>query len=187
MWTTKSSARRRTGLAAAAVVVAGGAVAGGVAVAQAASPSAAGTTATPTASATTGAAAPSGAPTGTGTGTTKDSTKHKALRAGAIARLKGVQHATWVTEGKDGAFVTHDAIRGAVTAISPTSITVKAKDGLSQTYTVTKDTKISLAQGHGTKPTSGATTDVTSGADVVVSGTGTGTALTAERVVVPKG
>ncbi|MEO7448362.1 MAG: hypothetical protein ABI336_08825 [Humibacillus sp.] len=62
---------------------------------------------------------------------------HKGLRA----RLLRAVHATWVTDGKAGA-VTHQAIRGDVTAVSSTSITVRAKDGVSMTFSVGPDTKV---------------------------------------------
>jgi hypothetical protein len=53
-------------------------------------------------------------------------------------------HGTWVTrDGSDGSgFVTHSAIRGTVTAVSATSISVKAADNVTQTYVVNSDTKV---------------------------------------------
>ena len=52
-------------------------------------------------------------------------------------------HAQWVT--RDGkAFVTHDAIRGQVTDVSKTAITVKAQDGTQETYAVTGATKVRM-------------------------------------------
>lgn len=65
----------------------------------------------------------------------------KADRKGPRARLLRALHATWVTEGKNGP-VTHQAVRGEVTAVSATSVTVKARDGFSLTYAVTGDTKV---------------------------------------------
>jgi hypothetical protein len=93
------------------------------------------------------------------------------------------------------AFVTHDAIRGEVTTISPTSITVKAADGVTQTYAVTATTKVRLhksapattapgtggAAGKGTG-TAGTISDVHTGDKVAVTGTGT-TSLTAQHIV----
>ena len=99
-------------------------------------------------------------------------------RAIAIGR-KNFQHGTWVT--KNGSTeVTHDAIRGSVTAVSATSITVKAADGVSQTYLVSSATKVhSRTAGKGK---TGPITDVQTGDTVGVLGTGT-TTLTATQVL----
>ena len=90
-------------------------------------------------------------------------------------------HATWVTrDGKSGGFVTHDAIRGQVTAVSASSITVKAADNVSQSYAVTGDTKVHVrADGKGK---AGSIGEVKAGDRVVVLGTGTGS-LTATQVL----
>ena len=182
----------------AAVLVAAAGTVGGYAAAHASN-------ATPTATTTSTAGA-------MGTAGPRDrATARKHARAGALTALKGVQHAQWVTAGKDGAYVTHDAIRGSVTAVSPTSVTVRADDGVSQTYAVSATTKVSLsAAKHGradstsaapSTPMGGATTpsgphggsrgsvsDVSDGDQVLVTGTGTGTGtLTAERILVPQG
>lgn len=100
--------------------------------------------------------------------------KAKARRA-ANGPLRNALHAQWVTRAGKGStgFVTHDAIRGQVTAVSATSITVKANDNVSQTYTVTSATKVhTRAEARGK---SGTITEVHSGDRVVVSGTGTST------------
>lgn len=90
-------------------------------------------------------------------------------------------HAQWVTrDAKTNAFVTHDEIRGQVTAVSPTSITVKAADNTSETYAVTSTTKVrERADKKGTASTIGA---VHSGDNVMVVGTGTST-YTATSIV----
>lgn len=90
-------------------------------------------------------------------------------------------HASWVTrDGKSGGFVTHDAIRGQVTAVSASSITVKAADNVSQSYAVTGDTKVHLrADGKGK---AGSIGEVKTGDRVVVLGTGSGS-LTATQVL----
>lgn len=62
-------------------------------------------------------------------------------RHAARDRLARALHATWVTSDKRGT-ITHQAIRGEVSAVSPTSVTVKAKDGFSQTFTVGADTTV---------------------------------------------
>jgi hypothetical protein len=98
-------------------------------------------------------------------------------------------HAQWVTRDRDdaNAFVTHNAIRGAVTAVSATSITVKAADGVSQTYAVTGTTKVHLrkgqpANGNAANGNAGTISDVHTGDKVAVTGTGT-TSLTAQHIV----
>ncbi len=94
--------------------------------------------------------------------------------------LKHALHAQWVTRDATSSdkFITHDAIRGEVTSISPTSITVKTLD-ISQTYVVNSDTKVhTKADGKGNAGTIG---EVHSGDRVVVLGTGT-TTLTATQI-----
>jgi hypothetical protein len=106
-------------------------------------------------------------------------------KAGALAaraQLRRALHATWVTRNaKDSSgFVTHDAIRGQVTAVSATSITVKAADNVSETYVVTDSTKVrTRADGKGK---AGSIGEVKSGDKVIVVGTGSGT-LTATHVL----
>ena len=92
--------------------------------------------------------------------------------------LRRSLHATWVTRGKGG-FVTHQAIRGSVTAVSASSITVRATDKVSQTYVIGSATKVhSRAAGKGaTAPIS----DVHTGDKVLVVGTGT-TSRTATQI-----
>ncbi|MDQ1744359.1 MAG: hypothetical protein QOE23_2698 [Pseudonocardiales bacterium] len=123
----------------------------------------------------------------------------KADRPGLRA-LGRALHAQWVTPDRDNKsnYITHNAIRGAVTAVSATSITVKAADGVSQTYAVTSDTKVHLRKsGPGMGPgkgqpgnngqgnaggTVGAIGDVHTGDKVAVTGTGT-SSLTAQHIV----
>ena len=101
-------------------------------------------------------------------------------RKGLRAKLLRALHATWVTEGPSGP-VTHQAVRGEVTAVSPTSITVTAKDGFSLTYAVTKDTVVrERAKGHGSASSISA---VTVGTKALVAGVGA-TGPTARVVVV---
>jgi hypothetical protein len=111
----------------------------------------------------------------------------KASPAGPAAKhkrhdaLRRALHAQWVTKDKDGkAFVTHDAIRGTVTAVSPTSITVQAADKKSETFHVTSATKVRIrTNGKGAK---GTISQVHTGEAAVVLGTGT-TTLTAHGIV----
>jgi hypothetical protein len=85
------------------------------------------------------------------------------------ALLRRTLHGQVTTKNKDG-YVTHSAVRGAVMALSPTSITVKAVDGFSETFTLTKDTRVRQRTPgqHGAKP--GTVSDVKSGDQVVVIG-----------------
>jgi uncharacterized NAD(P)/FAD-binding protein YdhS len=91
-------------------------------------------------------------------------------------------HGTWVTRDGSSGFVTHDAIRGQVTAVSASSITVKAADNVSQTYAITSDTKVHL---RGDKGKAGTIGEVKTGDRVIVLGTGT-TSLTANQVLAGK-
>lgn len=98
------------------------------------------------------------------------------------SELRRALHASWVTrDGKNStSFVTHDAIRGQVTAVSATSITVKAADNVSETYALNSSTKVhSQADGKGK---AGTISEVKSGDTVVVLGTGSGT-MTATHVL----
>ena len=100
-----------------------------------------------------------------------------------LARLGHMLHGQWVTKNKAGDLVTHDEIHGKVTAVSATSISVKAEDGVTQTYVINADTKVrEVTKG---KPRGGEKSDISkvaSGDNVVVLGTGT-TTLTAKRVI----
>jgi hypothetical protein len=63
-----------------------------------------------------------------------------ATRDGRLARR--ALHGTFVTRGKGGTFITHELARGAVTAVSPTSISVRTADGDTETYVVDSSTKV---------------------------------------------
>ena len=82
-------------------------------------------------------------------------------------------------KGKDGHPVTLVSIRGKVTAVGSASVTVKAEDGYTATFTATKDTKV-----HGADVD--ALSDVKVGATGVVVGTKAGSTLTARTVLVRK-
>ena len=93
----------------------------------------------------------------------------KGDRKGLRGRMLRALHGTWVTQGTSGP-VTHQAIRGDVTAVSKGSITVKAKDGFSQTFAIATDTKVRVrSNGKGADSTVGA---VTVGAKALVAGVG---------------
>lgn len=101
----------------------------------------------------------------------------KATKARGLGVLRGALHGTWVTrDGKSGgSFVQHDSIRGQVTEVSATSITVKAADGVSMVFLVDSSTKVRVKSGT-------AIGDVHDGDQVGVLGTGSST-MTATRVV----
>lgn len=77
-------------------------------------------------------------------------------------------HGQIVTTDSSGHYVTHDGIIGTVSAVSPTSITIKSGDGFVQIYTVNADTKVRV------KPNGKASTisEVKVGDKVGVVGTG---------------
>jgi len=117
----------------------------------------------------------------TTTATTATAKPHPKAAAARLA-LRRVEHAEWVS--RDGsADVTHDAIRGTVTAVSTSSISVKATDGISMTFTIGSDTQVVLRTSGKGSATKGAITSVKTGETVLVSGVKTGSALTAEHVV----
>ncbi len=95
--------------------------------------------------------------------------KHRAFGK----RLGHLSHAQWVSKDpKTGAFVTHNAVRGSVTAVSPTSITVKAADGISKTFAVNSGTKVRVQGAE--KAATSTLSQVKVGDRVGMLGTGTG-------------
>jgi len=99
--------------------------------------------------------------------------------AGRGRLLKRLVHAQIVTR-KGNTFVNHDLIKGTVTEVSSTSITVQAADKTSETFVVNGDTKVRVRKaGHGA---AGAIGDVAKGDQAFVAGTCTST-LTAKHVV----
>jgi hypothetical protein len=111
-------------------------------------------------------------------------------RAALVRRLERVSHAQWVTkDGKTGTFVTHDAVRGIVSAVSGGSITIKATDGTSMTFAVNSATKVHVKGATpGAAKAIGTISQVKIGDRAVALGTGSG-AKTATRVMdrgVPK-
>jgi hypothetical protein len=133
--------------------------------------------------AATGSSSPSTSGTSSSTASTPSSAgsaakKHPKLAKGLIRR--GV-HGEIVTKNGDGGFTTHDGIRGTVSAVSPSSITVKAADDFSQTYTITSSTKVRLrSAGKGAASTIGA---VKTGDSVGVLGTGSASSPSATFVI----
>lgn len=102
-------------------------------------------------------------------------------RAHARGVLRRAAHAQWVSKDpKTGTYVTHDAARGTVRAVSATSISVHTPDDTTQTYAVNAATKVRIRQDK--KGTDGSIGAVHTGDTVVVVGTGSGP-FTATRVV----
>lgn len=81
--------------------------------------------------------------------------------------LRGVDHATWVT-GAAGHIVTHQASRGKVSAVTPTSITVTSADATTDTFTVGSSTKVHTRANR----KNAVIADVKVGDPVLVTGTG---------------
>ena len=116
----------------------------------------------------------------------RDQGKKKGRKGVARDRLARALHATWVTKNKQGV-ITHQAIRGEVTAATSTSITVKAVDGFSQTYSVSAATKVlvrnlSATDKAGRKAVATSPSAVKPGAKALVIGRGA-TNPSADRVV----
>ena len=107
----------------------------------------------------------------------KDGTARGDLRRGLLRSV----HGQVTTKTKSG-FVTYDGIKGIVTAVSPTSISIKAADGTSETYAVTGSTVVHTKADGKNKGATGQIGKVQDGDGVAVLGTGTGT-LTATHVV----
>lgn len=151
---------------------------GGVAVVAAAALSACGATtdassATPASQSSQRVADPDPSTIGLVSATTGTSTA-----ADRGMRLRHVLHATWVTGGAKP--TTHDAIRGEVTAVSASSITVRARDGVSMTFAVTSSTKV--RERHAGKGTDSLIGKVAVGDRALVTGVGS-SGLTARHVV----
>jgi hypothetical protein len=129
----------------------------------------------------------SATPGSTGTSGKAAKAAKAAGRDGLVRRLERVSHAQWVSkDGKTGTFVTHDAVRGSVSAVTTGSITIEATDGTSETFVVDSATKVHV-KGNA-KGAAGTITQVKVGDQAGVLGTGAGT-MTATQVIdrgVPK-
>jgi hypothetical protein len=87
------------------------------------------------------AAATAPAPAPAASATEKAPAAEKAGKARGALKARGM-HGEWVVKGKDDKPVTLVSARGTITAVSPTSVTVKAEDGFTLTLKVTADTKV---------------------------------------------
>ena len=85
-------------------------------------------------------------------------------------------HGVMVAQDSSGAFVTIQSVHGTVSAVSATSITVKAADGFTATFAINADTRVHA------KDATGSITGIVVGDEVMVMGTGSGTALTAVHI-----
>ena len=119
--------------------------------------------------------AASSAPSGTAAPTADKDKKDRARHA---LRARGM-HGEWVVKGKDGKPVTLVSVRGTVSAVGPTSVTVKAEDGYTATFTANPETKVKGADVD-------SITDVKVGAKGAVIGVKNGNTLTARAVLVAK-
>ena len=114
-----------------------------------------------------------------GTLSTRDDKGGKgAGRGGSHGMGRGhALHSTATIKDSTGAFVNIASIQGAVTAVSATSITVKAEDGFTATYVVNANTKV-----HTDAKKDGTIADVAVGQTAEVRGTSAGGTLTADHV-----
>lgn len=85
-------------------------------------------------------------------------------------------HGEMVVKNADGTYSTHVDVNGTATAVSASSITVKADDGFTATFVINSTTDVRTAA------TGGAITDVKVGDTVHVDGTKSGSTLTANDV-----
>ncbi len=102
--------------------------------------------------------------------------------AAALTRLKSLEHAEWVT-GNGTKNVTHDAIKGTVSAISPSSVVVKAADGTSMTFRLDAQTKLVLRENGKGSAKKGTASEVKVNDHVLVGGTKSGSTITAQRLL----
>lgn len=98
-------------------------------------------------------------------------------KGAGLGKLSQLEHAEWVTR-QGSSNVTHDAVRGTATSVSAKSITAKATDGFTLTFTVNANTSV-LVRGRGTTSISG----VHTGDNVVIVGVKSGSTLNAQRIV----
>ena len=130
--------------------------------------------------ATTGSSGTPGTPSTSGTSSSSSSSSSSATKGAGLGRFARrhpeiaalikhhAVHGQIVTDD-NGTDVTHDGIVGTVSAVSPSSITVKASDGFTQTFSINSSTKVRVR----TDGKSSTISDVRTGVKVGVVGTGT--------------
>ncbi len=159
------------------------AIAGGIAAAVVGSGTAALAVADDNGSGTPSASA-TPSPGGSAATTPSHAGKAKAgkVREGLKARAQNFEHGEWLS--KNGTTTqTHDAIHGTVSVVSATSISVKADDGFSLTFTVNGDTKVASRPNGEGKAAKSAIASVKSGDHVFVTGVKSGSTPTAKHVL----
>lgn len=118
--------------------------------------------------ATTGSQSTNGSPSATGTHAKTHNRKHAKGRR----LLRRLDHAQVTVHTKKG-FVTRELIRGTVTQVSASSITVTSAGHATDTFSITKDTKVAT-RSDGKRKTS-SIGSVSNGDHVFVGGVGAGT------------
>ncbi len=124
---------------------------------------------------------PSPSPTPSPSTTAKASAHGKHGAKDLRQALSRAVHGQVTTKTKNG-YITHDAIRGTVTAVAPSSITVRAADGATETFAISGATVVHTKADGKSKGKTGQIGAVRAGDSVGVLGTGT-TTLTATHVV----
>jgi hypothetical protein len=107
-----------------------------------------------------------------------DKAHHRKGKRAERALIGRGMHGEWVVKGKDGKPVTLETIRGTVTAVGSSRLTVKAEDGFTETFTTNSDTKV-----RGGADSLG---EVKVGAKGAVVGVKSGATVTARAVLVRK-
>ena len=131
------------------------------------------------AAATSSDSAPAPSASATPSSSAAPSSDHPRAKRAKRALIGRGMHGEWVVKGKDGKPVTLETIRGTVSAVSSSSVTVKAEDGFTATFATNADTKV---RGGGADSLG----DVKAGAKAAVIGVKSGTTTTARTVLVRK-
>ena len=119
-----------------------------------------------------------GAHDSAGAATTRDDKGGMSKGRGGKGMGRGhALHSTATIKDSTGAFVNLASIEGSVTAVSATSITVKAADDFTATYVINANTKV-----HTDAKKDGTIADVAVGQSAEVRGTVSGSVLTADHV-----
>lgn len=114
---------------------------------------------------------------GTGAGTmSREGRGDHGGRGGMMGFGGEVLHGDATVETTDGTTEVMRVVRGSVTAISDTSITVKSTDGFTQTFVINPDTDIHKSR------TDATAADVAVGDAALVAGVVSGDTVTAERI-----
>lgn len=147
----------------------------------------------PSASSSAGATTDSTAPGGRGSdGRGMDGMGGRHDGPGGMRGMRGpgpigeALHGEMVVKADDGTISTVRTIRGTVTAVSDTSITVKAEDGYTGTFAITADTEVRVGlpqRGADAQESTSTIADVAVGDVAHVHGTVSGSTATASHVM----